>query len=260
MFSLQHEIPRAKTQSRGLRDCFFFILRCLNKRRTFFARVEVCLSSMINWHGSNRIPKATSFCNHHDPKTSHGISKPQCSLHPGGVWLSGHNFQSFDFWGVKFFVQFSPLRSVGFCLPPAVTPEAGHRCIWRPWGATSWSSSGSSRPRRPWMRRRKTAVTWTKIWGGKLRHGIVTWSEEVDEMLIWLMVQVFSGYRFHFLWKGAETIFGSTFFVVLCDLFLLDLLLGSFFFSYWRLLLGNRLARSSQSEDGFVSGVSISQY
>ena len=44
------------------------------------------------------------------------------------------------------------------------------------------------------------------------------------------MVQVFSGYRFHFLWKGAETIFGSTFFVVLCDLFLLDLLLGSFFF------------------------------
>ena len=67
---------------------------------------------------------------------------------------------------------FLPFGSVGFCLRAWAMgprlPEAGHRCIWQPsrvvvqpttaTTATFRSSSGSSRPRRRWMRRPTKAV------------------------------------------------------------------------------------------------------
>ena len=42
--------------------------------------------------------------------------------------------------------------------PRAAAPEAKHRCIGQPSAATIPWSSGSSRPRRPWMHRAVMAV------------------------------------------------------------------------------------------------------
>ena len=63
----------------------------------------------------------------------------------------------------KFSQSFSPLPfpSGSVCGAWAMgpqLPEAEHRCAAQPPTATMWSSSGSSRPRRRWMRRTKSAV------------------------------------------------------------------------------------------------------
>ena len=60
-------------------------------------------------------------------------------------------------------------------------PEATHRCTTQPWRATLRSSSGSSRPRRKWMRRPTTAVASDEGFGdGKPSwgNGIFTWGSE----------------------------------------------------------------------------------
>ena len=59
----------------------------------------------------------------------------------------------------------------------AAAPKASHRCMRQPGRATMWSSSGSSRPRRPWMRRRKMAVASDEDLGRKTSwgNGIFTW-------------------------------------------------------------------------------------
>ena len=85
----------------------------------------------------------------------------------------------------NFLKVFLPVRSVGFCLRawplgPRL-PEATHRCFWQPRTATLRSSSGSSRPRRKWMRRPTTAVASDEGFGdGKPSwgNGIFTWGSE----------------------------------------------------------------------------------
>ena len=110
------------------------------------------------------------------------ISKRQCSLSLGrfsiGFWLATISKIS-AFEAPKFFQSFSLLGSV---LPAglgrgAAAPEATHRCTTQPWRATKWSSSGSSRPRRPWMRRTATAVASDEDLLGKTSwgNGIFTW-------------------------------------------------------------------------------------
>ena len=76
-------------------------------------------------------------------------------------------FNQFD--GLKF----SPLGSACGLAPAA--PEATHRCIWQPADSTTRWSSGSSRPRRTWMRRALWAVASDEDWGGNdlMKHGIV---------------------------------------------------------------------------------------
>ena len=78
----------------------------------------------------------------------------------------------------NFLRDFSPLRFVGFCLWFGLgpwLPEAARRCTWQPGTAATRLSSGSSRRRRPWMRR----ATWAVASGG-MRDGSPLW-EEVDE-------------------------------------------------------------------------------
>ena len=68
-------------------------------------------------------------------------------------------------------------------------PEAAHRCMWQPGTATLRSSSDSSRPRRPWMRRPNPAVASDEgFWEGKPFEAMGSLREEGDEML---KVQVF---------------------------------------------------------------------
>ena len=69
--------------------------------------------------------------------------------------------------------------------PRAAAPEATHRCFSQPEAATMSSSSGSSRPRRRWMRRTKTAVASDEGFEvGKPLEAMGSSREEVDEMLI----------------------------------------------------------------------------
>ena len=78
----------------------------------------------------------------------------------------------------NFLRVFFPFLSFRFCLrgwPWAAAPEAKHRCTLQPRTATIGSSSGSSRPRRSWMRRTtKMAVASEEDLGANLlRHEIV---------------------------------------------------------------------------------------
>ena len=92
------------------------------------------------------------------------------------VSLSGKNFQNFGFWGAKVFSSFFFLGSVRFCLrawplqprlPRPNTAASGQPCT-----AMIWSCSGSSRPRRPWMRKTTRALASDDDSGGNLlRHG-----------------------------------------------------------------------------------------
>ena len=71
----------------------------------------------------------------------------------------------------NFLQVFLPFCSVGFCLRPWASrpgaPEAEHRCIWQPHGATIRWSNGSSRPRPPWMRRTTWALASDEGFGMK---------------------------------------------------------------------------------------------
>ena len=94
----------------------------------------------------------------------------------------------------KFSQSFSPLSfpSGSACGAWAMgprLPEAEHRCTWQPRTAASRSSSGSSRPRRRWLRRTKTAVASDEGFLGRENppEAMGSSRDEVDEML---MVQV----------------------------------------------------------------------
>jgi len=85
------------------------------------------------------------------------ISKLQCSSGRRVATIS----KTLTFEVPQISVNFLPLRFVGFCLwlgPRAAAPEAEHRCIGQAAKATIPWSSGSSRRRRPWMRRTVTVV------------------------------------------------------------------------------------------------------
>ena len=89
----------------------------------------------------------------------------------------------------KFFSLYFPLGSACWLGHGAAAPEARHRCIGQPATATMSSSSGSSRPRQPWMRRAKTAVASDEGFEvGKPLEVMGSLREEVDDML---KVQVF---------------------------------------------------------------------
>ena len=97
--------------------------------------------------------------------------------------LSGHNFPKL--WLFEVPKIFSEFFFPSFCWvlpaawPLAAAPEAKHRCIWQPRTATIPWSSGSSRRRRPWMRRAKRAVASEEDLGGKpLKQGIPLWGSE----------------------------------------------------------------------------------
>ena len=103
-------------------------------------------------------------------------------------------FQSFDFWGAKMFSEFvSPSFPLGsacgaWAMGPRL-PEAAHRCPSQSTSATSWSSSGFSRPRQPWKRRTNTAAASDEDLGRENPLEAMGFlCEEVDGML---MVQVF---------------------------------------------------------------------
>ena len=69
--------------------------------------------------------------------------------------------KTFDFSGTKNFSEFfSPWSFwvLSAAWPRAAAPEAEHRCIGQPSAATIPWSSGSSKPRRPWMHRAVRAV------------------------------------------------------------------------------------------------------
>ena len=82
----------------------------------------------------------------------------------------------------KFFSEFF---SPSFCWvlpvawPRAAAPEAKHRCTWQPAKATIPWPSGSSRRRRPWMRRTKMAVASEEDLVGKSHE---TWDSVVKCM------------------------------------------------------------------------------
>ena len=111
--------------------------------------------------------------------------------------------------------NFSPLRSVGFCLrlgPGAPAPEASHRCIWQLRRVTSGSSSGFSRP----VSRTLTAVASDEDLRGDTFLRQRNRCEEVDEMLI-QYVFIFCGYSFHFCVENMPKHFVPSFFVLFCD-------------------------------------------
>ena len=150
MFGLSHEIPEAKKQVEGIALNFFGV-----PRTGGFLDLEF----QYLW---------TTFV---DAKFLPG-SSPHLSTHYRLFKCWCHNFQNFDFWGAKIFSKFLfPFRSVGFWLRAWAMgprlPEASHRCIRQPRTATMGSSSGFSRPRRPWMRRTKTAVASDEGFGEK---------------------------------------------------------------------------------------------
>ena len=75
----------------------------------------------------------------------------------------------------KFSQSFLPLVPLSSAcgLPRAAAPEATHRCTSQPAKAAIPWSSGSSRQRRPWMRRTDFAVASEKdLRENLLRHGI----------------------------------------------------------------------------------------
>ena len=87
--------------------------------------------------------------------------------------------------------------------PRAAAPEATHRCTSQRRTALIRSScSGSSRPRRPWMRRTTRAVASDEDSGGNL---LSQWDrcEEADAMLI---VQDFLWIFVDSLWKVGQSI------------------------------------------------------
>ena len=95
--------------------------------------------------------------------------KTQCSLSP---WkkLSGHKFLNFDLEVPQIFSDFfapSFRLVLPAAWPPAVAPEAKHRCTWQPTKGTIPWSSGSWRRRRPWMHRTNTAVASEEDIGGE---------------------------------------------------------------------------------------------
>ena len=117
-------------------------------------------------------PKATVFSTN-----SMSSKHPQNHIVPQvqGGFLSGHNFQDFDFWGAQILWEFfSP--SFGWVLPVAwpraAAPEAEHRCTAQPAKATIPWSSGSSRRRRPWMLRTKRAVASEEDLGEETSWGL----------------------------------------------------------------------------------------
>ena len=130
------------------------------------------------------------------------------SLNRGRI-LSGHNFQNFDFWGAQSFLRFfSPsFRLVlprGFRLGFAA-PEAKHRCTGQPRTATMPWWSGSGRPRRPWMRRTKTAVASEEDLGGKTSWGMGFRCEGNVKWRCWWF-KIFDRYCFQFLWRVSAKI------------------------------------------------------
>ena len=87
-------------------------------------------------------------------------SKPHCSLSPGRIF-EWPQFPKLRLLRCPNFLRiFSPsFRWVlPVAWPRAAAPEAEHRCIGHSRLATIPWSSGSSRRRRPWMRRTKPAV------------------------------------------------------------------------------------------------------
>ena len=86
------------------------------------------------------------------------------------------NLRTLTFEAPKIFSEFSSPSSFRWVLPVAwpraAAPEAGHRCSWQPSKAAIPWSSGSSRRRRPWMRRTKTAVASEEDIGGETSWGL----------------------------------------------------------------------------------------
>ena len=95
-------------------------------------------------------------------------------------------------------IPFFPLSSA---CGLASAPEATLRCTSQPRRALTRPSSGYSRPRRPWMRRTKTAVASDEDLGGNLtRHGsYIFFQESLPKQFgsdIWCCVLLSRLYRF----------------------------------------------------------------
>ena len=163
----------AKKQVKGTEDCFQNVW-CPNYGQISFLELEivgVCLSLSK--------PSRLEYQRYHvfqATRWPQDISKRQCSLSLGrfliGFWLATISKIS-TFEAPKFSQSFSPFCSV---LPAgldrgAAAPEAKHRCTSQLRRATSWSSSGFSRPRRRWMRRTKMAVASDEDLGRKTSWG-----------------------------------------------------------------------------------------
>ena len=135
-----------------------------------------------------------------------------------GGFLSGHNFQDFDFWGAEDFLRvFLPFVLLGSArgLPRAAAPEAKHLFSSQLAAATIPWSSGSSRRRRPWMHRAIGAVASEEDIGGETSWGMrLLWS-------VWRCwwFKCFVDFVYHFFWKVCQCAktFAPTFSVVLCD-------------------------------------------
>ena len=115
------------------------------------------------------------------------------------------------------FLPSVPLGSACGLGQGAAAPEASHRCMAQPWEAMFQPSSGSSRPRRRWMRRRTSAVASDEGFGvGKPLEAMGSLREEMDEMLIRFMVQVFIWFLFSVLRKVSVKTCAAPFCFVLC--------------------------------------------
>ena len=150
-----------------------------------FGRVGVCLSLSKYILIANMTD--TASIEHHrqqffQPTRCHqNILKTHNVPQVQGGFLSGHNFQNFDFWGAgNILIIF--LRSVGCCLWLGLWPwlprldTAAHGSPQRPRFRGPAAPRGEGEPEcegqgRPWPRRR--------IWGGNLmKHGISLWGSE----------------------------------------------------------------------------------
>ena len=120
----------------------------------------------------------------------------------------------------NFSPNFSPLRSVGFCLWLGLglrPPEAAHRCTSQLSKATIPWSNGSWRRRRPWMRRANTAVASEGDIEGETSWGlgIPSWGCEwrcwwfTDGSTFWWIL-------FYLFGKRVQT-FAPMFGVVVCE-------------------------------------------
>ena len=157
-----HEISTARD--------WFQILLCPNRRHIWFPRDGTFFKFSQSILTANLV--------HMDFSANSMSSKhPQNHIVPEvqGGFLSGHNFQNFDFWGARNFLRiFSPsFRWVlPVAWPRAAAAEATHRCTSQPTMATIPWWSGSWRRRRLWMQRPTTAVASEEDIGGETSWGL----------------------------------------------------------------------------------------
>ena len=160
------------------------------------------------WHGFNRMLKGNMCIYEPTRSTPQKISRPQCSLSPWRFWVATISKIS-TFEAPNFSQSFSPLGSLGFCLRAWAGPRGRGSRGDTPlhYAANCGHVSAVER-----LLEAKAAVDAQNedcrgLGRGFAGENVVRqWDgcEEMDEMLIWFMVQGFGGFLFLLLVESVS--------------------------------------------------------